>query len=346
MQTRVIVVNPKKPQMKKIQECVSILRKGGIVAFPTETVYGLGADGLNPNAIKKIFKAKKRPSDNPLIYHISNKDDIKKFAKHIPPNTKKLIEKFWPGPLTLVLKKSSQIPKIATGGLNTIAIRMPSHKIALSLIDLLGNPIVAPSANLFGKPSPTLATHVFDDLNGKIDAIIDGGNSVIGIESTILDLSTNTPTLLRPGKISYSELKKILKKVEYHPSLLGKKSKIIKVKSPGMKYKHYSPDAKIILIEGNIQNAQKKTQELIKKFKSEKKLIGIINNKTIKKTPFIKSKFIGTTKKEIASNLYKTFRDFDEERVDVIIMREVDNSNLGFAIMNRLKKAASEIITV
>lgn len=346
MQTRVIVVNPKKPQMKKIQECVSILRKGGIVAFPTETVYGLGADGLNPNAIKKIFKAKKRPSDNPLIYHISNKDDIKKFAKHIPPNTKKLIEKFWPGPLTLVLKKSSQIPKIATGGLNTIAIRMPSHKIALSLIDLLGNPIVAPSANLFGKPSPTLATHVFDDLNGKIDAIIDGGNSVIGIESTILDLSTNTPTLLRPGKISYSELKKILKKVEYHPSLLGKKSKIIKVKSPGMKYKHYSPNAKIILIEGNIQNAQKKTQELIKKFKSEKKLIGIINNKTIKKTPFIKSKFIGTTKKEIASNLYKTFRDFDEERVDVIIMREVDNSNLGFAIMNRLKKAASEIIMV
>lgn len=346
MQTRVIVVNPKKPEIKKIEECVSILRKGGIVAFPTETVYGLGADGLNPNAIKKIFKAKKRPADNPLIFHISNKDDIRKFAKNIPPNAEKLIEKFWPGPLTLVLKKSSLIPKIATGGLNTIAIRMPSHKIALSLINLLGNPIVAPSANLFSKPSPTLATHVLDDLNGKIDAIIDGGNSVIGIESTILDLTTGTPTLLRPGKISYSELKKILKKVEYHPSLLGKKSKIIKIKSPGMKYKHYSPNAKIILIEGNIQNTQKKTQELIKKFKSEKKLVGIINNKSMKKTPFVKSKFIGATKKLIASNLYKTFRDLDEQKVDVIIMREIDNSDLGFAIMNRLRKAASEIITV
>jgi len=346
MQTRVITVNPKKPQLKKIEECASILRKGGIVAFPTETVYGLGADGLNPNAIKKIFQAKKRPADNPLIFHISNKEDVKKFTKNIPPNAEKLMEKFWPGPLTLILKKSPIIPKIATGGLNTIAIRMPSHRIALSLIHSLGNPIVAPSANLFGKPSPTLAKHVLNDLNGKINAVIDGGNTVIGIESTILDLTTNMPTILRPGKISYLELKKILKKVKYHPSLLGKKSKIIKVKSPGMKYKHYSPNAKIILIEGNIKNTQKKIQELIKKFQLEKKLVGIINNKTIKKTPFVKSKFIGTTKNLIASNLYKSFRELDDQKVDVIIMREVDNSNLGFAIMNRLRKAASEIISV
>jgi len=346
MQTRVITVNPKKPQIKKIEECASILRKGGTVAFPTETVYGLGADGLNPNAIKKIFHAKKRPADNPLIFHISNKNDIRKFAKNISPNVEKLIEKFWPGPLTLVLKKSSVIPKIATGGLNTIAIRMPSHKIALSLINSLGNPIVAPSANLFSKPSPTLAKHVLNDLNGKINAIIDGGNTVIGIESTILDLTTSTPTILRPGKISYSELKKILKDVKYHPSLLGKKSKIIKVKSPGMKYKHYSPNAKIILIQGNRQNTQKKTQELIKKFKLEKKLVGLINNKTTKKNQFVKSKFIGKTKKLIASNLYKTFREFDDQKINVIIMREIDNSDLGFAIMNRLRKAASEIITV
>ena len=344
MYTRIVVVNPKKPQPKKIKECASILRKGGIVAFPTETVYGLGADGLNPNAIKKIFKAKNRPSDNPLIFHISNKDDIKKFTKNIPPNAEKLIENFWPGPLTLILKKSSIIPKIATGGLNTIAIRMPSHKIALSLINSLGSPIVAPSANLFGKPSPTLAKHVLNDLNGKINAIIDGGNSVIGIESTIIDLTTNTPTILRPGKISYLELKKILKKVKYHPSLLGKKSKITKVKSPGMKYKHYSPNAKIILIKGDLKNSQKITRELIKKFQLEKKLVGIINNKNIKNSNFIKSKFIGTTKNLIASNLYKSFREFDEQKVDVIIIREVDDSNLGFAIMNRLKKAASEII--
>ncbi|MFB5628837.1 MAG: L-threonylcarbamoyladenylate synthase [Nitrosarchaeum sp.] len=346
MQTRIIKINPKKPEIKKIKESVSILRKGGIVAFPTETVYGLGADGLNPNAIKKIFQAKKRPNDNPLIFHISNKDDIKKFAKNIPPEAEKLIEKFWPGPLTLVLKKSSIIPKIATGGLNTIAIRMPSHKIALALIKSLENPIVAPSANLFGKPSPTLAKHVLDDLNGKINAIIDGGNTRIGIESTVLDLTTNIPILLRPGKISYSDLKKVLKKIEYHPTLLGKTTKKFKAKSPGMKYKHYSPDAKIILIEGNAHNSQKKIQELIKIFQSEKKRIGIINNKNVKINQYIKSKFIGSTKNRIASNLYKTFRELDEEKVDVIIMREVDNSNLGFAIMNRLRKAASEIITV
>ena len=346
MKTRVVTISSKKPHKTKIQECASILRKGGLVAFPTETVYGLGADGLNPNAIKKIFRVKKRPSDNPLIFHISDKNDIQKFAKNIPPKTELLIEKFWPGPLTLILRKSSIIPKIATGGLNTIAIRMPSHKIALSLISSLKSPIVAPSANLFGKPSPTLAQHVLDDLNGKINTIIDGGNTKIGIESTVLDLTTRTPTLLRPGSISYSELKKILKKIEYHPSLLGKKSKKNVVKSPGMKYKHYSPNAKIILILGNLQNSQKKTQELIKKFQSEKKIIGLINNKGRRKNLFIKSKFIGTTKKLIASNLYKTFREFDKEKVDIIIVQEIDNSNLGFAIMNRVRKAASEIITV
>lgn len=346
MYTSVITVNPKKPQIKKIEKCVSILRNGGLVAFPTETVYGLGADGLNPKAIKKIFQAKNRPSDNPLIFHISNKNDIRKYTKDIPPTAEKLIEKFWPGPLTLILKKSPIVPKIATGGLNTIAIRMPSNKIALSLINSLGNPIVAPSANLFGKPSPTLAKHVLSDLDGKINAVIDGKNSVIGIESTILDLTTKTPTILRPGKISYSELKKILKKIKYHPSLLGKKSKLIKVKSPGMKYKHYSPEAKIILIEGNIKNSQKKTNELIKRLKQEKKLIGVINIKNIKKAPFVKSKFIGATNNLIASNLYKSFRELDDQKVDVIIMREIDTSNLGFAIMNRLRKAASEIISV
>ena len=173
MRTRIFSVNPKKPQPKKILECTSILRKGGIVAFPTETVYGLGADGLNPKAIKKIFQAKNRPADNPLIFHISDKNDIHKFARDIPKITERLIEKFWPGPLTLVLKKSAIIPKIATGGLNTIAIRMPSHKIALSLIKSLNHPIVAPSANLFGKPSPTISKHVQADMHGKIDAIID-----------------------------------------------------------------------------------------------------------------------------------------------------------------------------
>ncbi len=346
MKTRLIKINPLKPQGQQIAFCALVLKKGGVVAFPTETVYGLGADGLNPKAIKKIFQAKKRPADNPLIFHIADKNDIYKFARDVPKVAERLIEKFWPGPLTLVLKKSSIIPKIATGGLNTIAIRMPSNRIAISLIQSIEHPIVAPSANLFGKPSPTIAKHVMDDMNGKINAIIDGGKTRIGLESTVVDLTTKTPILLRPGGISISDLKKIIKNVEYHPSLLGKKSKKIKAKSPGMKYKHYSPDAKIILIQGDAKNSQKKIQELVNKLHSEKKSVGLINIKTIKKIPHIRSKFIGNTKKLIASNLYKAFRDLDEEKVDVIIMREVTSSNLGFAIMNRLRKAASEIIVV
>lgn len=346
MKTRVIKIDSRNPQLEKITKCVSILRKGGIIAFPTETVYGLGADGLNPKAIKKIFQAKNRPSDNPLIFHIADKNDIHQFARDVPKVAQKLTQKFWPGPLTLVLKKSSIIPKIATGGLNTIAIRMPSNKIALSLIRSLGHPIVAPSANLFGKPSPTISKHVLDDMHGKINTIIDGGKTRIGLESTVLDLTTKTPILLRPGGISISELKKIIKNVEYHPSLLGKKSKKIKAKSPGMKYKHYSPEAKIILIQGNAKNSQKKIQELVNKLQLEKKIVGLVNIRAKKKNRFIRSKFIGTTKKIIASNLYKAFRDLDEEKVDVIIMREVTNSDLGFAIMNRLRKAASEIIVV
>lgn len=346
MQTRVIKLNPKNPNKAKISHCVSILRNGGIVAFPTETVYGLGADGLNPKAIKKIFKAKNRPTDNPLIFHIASKDDVEKYTKNTPQITYELIEKFWPGPLTLVLKKSSIIPKVATGGLNTIAIRMPSSKIALSLIKSLEHPIVAPSANLFGKPSPTIAKHVLDDMDGKINAIIDGGKTRIGLESTVLDLTTKTPVLLRPGAISILELKKIVKKVQYHPSLLGKKSKKIKAKSPGMKYKHYSPQAKLVLIQGNAKNSNKKIQELVDRYRLENKLVGIVNEKSKRKNSLIKSKFIGSSKKLIASNLYKTFRDFDKEKVDVIIMRQVDDANLGFAIMNRLTKAASEIIKV
>lgn len=343
MKTRIIKINSNNPQQSTIAKCTTILKNGGIVAFPTETVYGLGADGLNPKAIKKIFKVKNRPFDNPLIFHIANKQDIEILAKHIPEITQKLIKKFWPGPLTLILKKSKTIPQIATGKQDTVALRMPSNKIALSLIKSLGHPIVAPSANLFGKPSPTMAKHVFDDLNGKIDIIIDGGQTRIGIESTVLDLTSKIPTILRPGGISLSELKKILKNVEYHPILLGKKSRIAP-KSPGMKYKHYSPNAKVILVKGSTKNSQQKIESLIQKLLLENKSIGLINYKSIQKNPLIISKFIGYEKDLIAKNIYKIFREFDKENADIIIVREINNSNLGFAIMNRLQKAASEII--
>lgn len=343
MKTRVIKINPKNPKKSDIVKCSSVLRKGGIVAFPTETVYGVGADGLNTKAVKKIFKAKNRPADNPLIFHIAEKSEINRLSKNIPKIANELIGKFWPGPLTLIFLKSKIVPKVATGGQNTVAIRMPSGKIALELIRNLGNPIVAPSANLFGKPSPTTTKHVIDDLDGKVDIIINGGRTDIGIESTVLDLSSKTPTILRPGKVSISKLKKVIKNVKYDPSLLGKKTKLIS-KSPGMKYRHYSPNAQFILIKGKKTESNIKINSLIKKFIKKNMRVGLINYKPKISSTLITTKNIGTTSEKIAKNIFRVFREFDEKNVDVIIMKEINEEELGFAVMNRLKKAATYTI--
>jgi L-threonylcarbamoyladenylate synthase len=214
--TRIIKVGK---DISKIKIAAEIIRNGGLVAFPTETVYGLGANALDENAVKKIFEAKKRPIDNPIIVHIARKSDVYKLTKNAPKITKKLIDKFWPGPLTLVLKRSEIVPKITCGGLDTIAIRMPRNRIALALIKMSKLPIAAPSANLSGKPSPTSAKHVINDLKGRIDVVIDGGRTEIGVESTVLDLTTKIPTILRPGGVTFEELKKVLKNVRIHESI-------------------------------------------------------------------------------------------------------------------------------
>ena len=341
--TQKIKINSRKPEKTKIRKAASIIKKGGIVAFPTETVYGLGANALNPAAVKKIFLAKVRPFDDPLIIHINNFEDVVKLAIKISPLAQTIMKKYWPGPLTVILKKSKSVPKITTGGQETVAIRMPNNKIACSLIKEAATPIAAPSANSFGKPSPTLAEHVLEDLDGKIDLVIDGGKTSIGLESTVLDVTSNIPVILRPGKISYEKLC-LLGKIKLVHSINGRKLKNLISKSPGMKYKHYSPNAKIILVMGKANPSMKKISHLIKKYHNENKKIGFIttNKKIAPKSDM--TLFIGKKKKTIAKNLFEAFRKFDKKGIDVVLIKEIGKSDLGLAIMNRLEKAAYQIV--
>ena len=256
MKTRIIRIaesGGQKNADKKISYAAQIIRRGGIVAFPTETVYGLGANALDTKAVRKIFRAKGRPSDDPLIVHIADEHQLYELASYVPLQAKILMDKFWPGPLTIVLRKSKKVPRITTGGLDTVAIRMPSHSVALELLCAAGVPIAAPSANLFGRPSPTSAQHVLEDLNGKINAVLDGGRTRIGVESTVLDLSGKTPELLRPGKITIGQLQKIIGKIKVHPLVRSqprKGGKKAAARSPGLSYRHYAPAAEVILVEG------------------------------------------------------------------------------------------------
>ncbi|MEM0465711.1 MAG: L-threonylcarbamoyladenylate synthase [Candidatus Pacearchaeota archaeon] len=313
---------------KQIKQAADLIKKGELVAFPTETVYGLGANALDSNAVKKIFIAKGRPSDNPLIVHISKKEQINEIA-YIPISKKrlvnKLIKKFWPGPLTIILRKKKIIPDEVTCGLKTVAIRMPKNKIALSLIENSKVPIAAPSANLSGKPSGTSFRHVLKDFNGKIAGIIKSKDCEIGLESTVIDMTADKPMLLRPGLISFEKLKKIIPKLSLF-SCNNLCNNINKVKSPGIKYKHYSPNAKIILFNTKDFNKIKIYENKLKKQNKKVKII-----KTSKKISF-------------AKKLFKIFRDADEKKIDFLLIQSVEESGIGRAIMNRLKKASYKII--
>jgi len=342
--TIVLKVNAHQPEPEKIQEAAKIIQKGGLVAFPTETVYGLGADALNAKAVKKIFLAKKRPTDNPLIVHIADKKDIHILAKDIPKTAEQLIDQFWPGPLTLILKKSKIVPKITVAGLNTVAIRMPRHKVALSLIKESKTPIAAPSANLAGRPSPTTAQHVLEDLNGRIEMILDAGPTLIGVESTVVDLSITPPKILRPGGIPYEKLLEILGGVELHPVVLAEKTiKILHAPSPGMKHRHYAPKAELILVEGEVDAIIKKIQTLAQSYMAKNVKIGILaTNETILNYHAHVVKSVGSREDltTIARNLFRVLREFDEEKVDVIIAEGFPLKGLGLTIMNRLRKAS------
>lgn len=349
MKTEIFKINPNNIEMDKINFASEVLKNGGTVAFPTETVYGLGANALDENAVKKIFEAKGRPSDNPLIVHVSDFEDIFLLVKEVPAMAYDVIKKFCPGPLTVILDKSNIVPDVTSGRLDTVAIRIPSNNIALELIKKARIPVAAPSANISGSPSPTCAEHVIHDLKGRVDVIIDGGCSIVGLESTVLDLSQKVPTILRPGAVTIEQLKEILGEVIIDPALFKNNDNII-AKAPGMKYKHYAPKAKVIIVDGNLIDMVQKINILSEKYKKDGKKVGIMATEQTKLS-YIYGQVLslGDRNKvdEIASKLFTVLRDFDIIGVDIILAESIENSGVGLAVMNRLTKAAGyDIIRV
>lgn len=321
----------------KIQ--AKLLREGKTVIFPTETVYGLGANALDENAVKKIYEAKGRPSDNPLIVHIYEKKEVYDLAKDISDKAKLVIEKLWPGPITIILNKKDIIPYKTSGGLNTVAIRMPSNIIARAIIKEAGIPIAAPSANISGRPSPTKAKHVYEEMNGRVDGIVLGGDSNFGLESTVLDLTEETPMILRPGSITKEVLEELLGEVKLDPSL-SKKEDNQKAKAPGMKYKHYSPNADVYIISGKRENVTTKINDMIKSNRDKGLKTGVMcisRNREFYDGEVID---LGNSLEEVASNLFDALIEMDKKGVDVIYSEEFPKTGVGQAIMNRLLKSA------
>lgn len=339
--TDIIKIHEKRPNRVIISKASKLICSGEIIAFPTETVYGLGANALDPSAVSKIFEIKGRPSDNPLIIHIADMKTLRTLVSQIPSRANLIIKKFWPGPVTLVLKKSKIVPKITTGGLNTVAVRMPRNNVALALIRKSALPIAAPSANISGRPSPTTATHVKDDLDGKIKLILDGGSTKIGIESTVIDMTQPTPMILRPGGISKESIENEIGEVLFHNSLSGIDRKKIKIyRSPGMKYRHYSPKAHVMLVEGPENDANSKIIQLTEKLEAEGKKVSIMTASKSLKINSEKIQYMGRSLETIARNLFANLRQADKNNIDVIIVQGIQYNKIGFAIMNRLKKAA------
>ncbi|WP_027408034.1 L-threonylcarbamoyladenylate synthase [Anoxybacteroides tepidamans] len=340
METKVWIVDnavDKKGSYSQISQAATLLRENEVVAFPTETVYGLGANATSTIAVKKIFQAKGRPSDNPLIVHIADRKQLEEIAVDIPPVANTLIEHFWPGPLTLILKKRENvICDEVTAGLSTIAVRMPDHPVALALIQESGLPLAAPSANLSGRPSPTSAMHVLTDLNGKIAGVVDAGVTGIGVESTVLDCTAEIPTILRPGGVTKEELEKIIGHVNMDAALFaGDKVP----KSPGMKYTHYAPKSPLIIVDGSPSFLQ----QLVDQQRALGKKVGVLT--TEEHEHFYKADVVLACGKRadlytVASCLYGALRAFDETDVEVIYSERFPQEGIGTAIMNRLNKAA------
>ena len=304
-----------------INDAADIIKSGGLVAIPTETVYGLGANALDEDACAKVYTVKGRPSDNPLIMHISDVAMLDGIAKDIPPVSEKLMQAFWPGPLTIILQRKN-VPRGTF--LDTVAVRMPKNPITLRLLDLAGVPIAAPSANISGRPSPTTAHHVLTDLDGKIDMILDGGSCEVGLESTVIDCSGDTPVILRPGAVTQEMIEELIGSVDMMTEALKDETP----KSPGMKYRHYAPNAKVTVVVGEATRAKEKLEELARSADG-------------KKTKIITAVDMGGSHEDIAANLFDILRQCDEMGLDEVFIEGIAEEGLGVAIMNRLKKAAS-----
>jgi len=346
METCIVKIDELNIDEEKLERAGRIIKDGGLVAFPTETVYGLGGDALNPDSSRKIYAAKGRPSDNPLIVHIANIADIEKIVVEYTEQARKIANAFWPGPLTMILKKSDCVPVETTGGLDTVAIRMPVHETARRFIEAAGGYVAAPSANLSGKPSPTCAKYVIQDMDGRIDMIIDGGDAGIGLESTIIDLSGEVPMLLRPGYITIEQLREVLGEVDVDRTIMDGNCKD-RPKAPGMRYRHYAPKGDLKIISGDEEKVISKINELTKQATEEAKKVGVIATDETRDQYIATSvKSIGSRMDEdtIAHRLYTILREFDDEDIEVIYSESFDVSGIGQAIMNRLLKAAGHQI--
>ena len=341
METVIKKVDENNIDIDIIREMAEKIRNGETVIFPTETVYGLGANAMDEDAAKKIYLAKGRPSDNPLIVHISDIEEVDKIALEVGEKAKKAMENFWPGPLTIILKKKEIVPNVTSGGLSTVAIRMPSNKIANALIRESKTQIAAPSANISGRPSPTKAEHVVKEMSGRVSGIIMGGDCDFGLESTVVDFSDDKPMILRPGSITKEMLEEVLGEVSIDPSL-SKKEDNIKAKAPGMKYKHYSPNAQVYIVKGGENNVITKMNELSRKNHAENKKTGIMcMSKDVDKFECDYIVDLGKDYDEVAANLFDALIKMDEAKMDIVYSVCFESRGVGQAIMNRLLKSAA-----
>ncbi|MEG2016841.1 MAG: L-threonylcarbamoyladenylate synthase [Clostridium sp.] len=342
MKTKVAMLSENAVDKRIINDAALKIKDGGIVAFPTETVYGLGADALNAKAVAKIFEAKGRPQDNPLIIHVAD-FNIDEYVTEVPDMAKDIMKKFWPGPITIILNKKEIVPDVTSAGLNTIGVRMPQNNIARELIKASGVPIAAPSANISGRPSPTDMESCVEDLNGKVDYIIGGENSIVGVESTIVDCTVNPICVLRPGAVTLEMLQTVDSDAYIDPAILSKPKEDFKPKAPGMKYRHYAPKAPVKIVAGEINKVVAKISEMVLNYNEQGKKVGVIatdETKDLYENQIVVSLGSRENLNDIGKNLFKVLRSFDSMDVNIILCEAFEEVGVGTAIMNRLKKSA------
>lgn len=329
--TKVIQVSPRHPASSALEEAAEVLRHGGLVAFPTETVYGLGADAANTEAIAKVFEVKGRPPDNPLIVHIADSAQLALLARTIPPKGKLLAEQFWPGPLTIVVQRSDRVPDIVTAGLDTVAIRMPNHPITLQLVTIFGRAIIGPSANISGRPSPTNAQHVFNDLQGRIELILDAGRTEIGVESTVMDVTVDPPLILRLGAVARSRIEKVIGTVSTAAGTEELR------RSPGTRHRHYAPKATVIIVE---EGNSSQFQSALSTHRALGQRVGCIVHSIAVENEDVCAVSLPSDMRHYSQQFFSTLRELDERGVDVILVECVPETGIGEAVMDRLRRAA------
>ena len=348
MQTKTVMISREDPDRALLREAADIIRRGGLVAFPTETVYGLGGNALDPLASERIYAAKGRPSDNPLIVHIADMAELPPLVREIPEMARRLMDAYWPGPMTLIFPKADIVPDATTGGLDTVAVRMPSHPVAAALIRETGLPIAAPSANASGRPSPTKASHVAEDLSGRIDMILDGGEVDIGLESTVIDVTGEEPVILRPGYISLEAVRRAAGAGEDDPTILKKPEGDLRPKAPGMKYRHYAPRARMQIFAGAPGAVTERILSLMQADLAEGRRVGVLcSEETAASYEGADVKILGSQGDEEAAahNLFNALRECDEDGVDVIYAEAFEEGEIAEAVMNRMLKAAGYSLT-